>query len=197
MTFTSSMSTLLRTRGSQLTAALACALALVCSVPLAGASAGQAPDAASQTGQIEGPPTKPAATAILQQCLTATAASERSATFEGEMNAVPGSAKMEMQIDVLERLPGELGYHMVSAPGLGIWRTATPLSVKSFTLYKQVVNLAAPAFYRGAVRFRWLNAKGRIIRASELRTRRCEQLAPEGGETETPQTTTTQPATTG
>ena len=51
---------------------------------------------------------------------------ERSATFAGEMTAIPGTAKMEMRIDVLERMPDEAVFHTVSAPGLGVWRWPRP-----------------------------------------------------------------------
>ncbi len=49
--------------------------------------------------------------------------------------------------------------------------------VKSYSYLKEVTNLSAPAPYRAAVRFRWLNAKGKLIRAAELRTPRCLQTA--------------------
>jgi hypothetical protein len=132
------------------------------------------------------PASKPSAVASLEQCATAPAASERSATFAGEMTAVPGTARMEIRIDVLERLPGEGQYRTVSAPGLGVWRDSTP-GVKNYTSFNTVNDLSAPAFYRGAVRFRWLNAKGRPIKSEELRTPRCEQ--PEAPAS-TPTTTT-------
>jgi hypothetical protein len=102
---------------------------------------------------------------------------ERSATFSGEMTAIPGSTHMEMRIDVLERLPEEVLFHSVSAPGLGVWRGSAP-GVKVYKYLKQVTNLSAPAFYRAAVRFHWLNAKGRLMRSVELRTPRCQQPAP-------------------
>ncbi len=98
----------------------------------------------------------------------------RAATFSGEMTAVAGSTRMEMRIDVLEKAPEEESYRRVSAPGLGVWRSSAP-GVKSFRYLKQVTNLAAPASYRGAVRFRWFNAKGRQIAFAELRTRGCEE----------------------
>jgi hypothetical protein len=115
--------------------------------------------------------------ATLEQCLTSEEQDERSATFAGEMTAIAGTAKMEMRIDVLERTPEEGLYRTVSAPGLGVWRSSAP-GVKIYKYLKQVTNLTGPAFYRAAVRFRWLNAKGRLIATTELHTRRCEQPAP-------------------
>ncbi len=130
---------------------------------------------------------KPTASATLEECVTSTVQAERSATFSGEMSAVPGSAKMEMRIDVLERVPRETAFHAVSAAGLGVWRVASP-GVKTYRYLKQVTNLAAPAYYRGAVRFRWLNAKGKLIKSAEMRTARCLQTvqAAEAPAVETP-----------
>jgi hypothetical protein len=116
------------------------------------------------------------AAATLEQCVTAVAQTERSVTFAGEMTSIPGSARMEMRVDVLERMPTETSFHAVSAPGLGVWRTAAP-GVKVYRYLKQVTNLSAPAFYRGAVRFRWLTSRGHLLKAVELRTPRCEQPA--------------------
>ncbi len=122
------------------------------------------------------PLSKPSASASLLECVTAVDQTERSATFAGEMTAIPGSTRMEMRVDVLERMPGEVAFRNVSASGLGVWRASAP-GVKVYKYLKQVTNLFAPAFYRGAVRFRWLNARGRLIKAAELRTPRCEQPA--------------------
>jgi hypothetical protein len=135
----------------------------------------------------QGASPRPSVSATLEQCVTAVSQPERSATFAGEMTAIAGSTHMEMRIDVLERLPGEALFHTVSAPGLGVWRGSAP-GVKVYKYLKQVTNLSAPAFYRAAVRFRWLNARGRLMKAEELRTSRCEQPAP-------PPTVTPPPAT--
>ncbi len=130
------------------------------------------------------------ATVTLEQCVTALVQSERTATVVGEMVAIPGTARMEIDIGLLERDTGEIQYRPVSAPGLGGWRSSAP-GVKNYTYIKQVSNLAAPAFYRGSVRFRWLSSKGRVIKAEELRTPRCEQPAPAPTGSEAPATTTT------
>jgi hypothetical protein len=112
--------------------------------------------------------------ASLEQCVSSPEQEQRSATFSGEMSPVAGSVRMEMRIDVLEKAPEEETYRRITAPGLGVWRASAP-GVKSYRYLKQVTNLAAPASYRGAVRFRWLNAHGRQIAFAELRTRACEQ----------------------
>ena len=149
---------------------LGCAAALASVVLIPGATE----PAQATPGGVSG--AKPSASATLEQCVTAVNQTERSATFAGEMTAIAGSARMEMRIDVLERMPEQIRFHAVSAPGLGVWRSSSQ-GVKVYKYLKQVTNLSAPAFYRGAVRFRWLNARGRLMKAVELRTARCQQPA--------------------
>jgi hypothetical protein len=140
----------------------------------------------------------PIASATLEQCATATVPqTERSATFAGEMTAVAGTARMEIRIDLEERALGELAYRTVSAPGLGVWHSSAA-GVKVFGHIQQVTDLSAPAFYRAAVRFRWLNAKGHLLKSEELRTARCEQPAtPAPSSGTTPTSTTPASAVTG
>lgn len=182
-----------------------CGFATLAVVPVSGAvgdtlaqvSASAIVAGASGPGQSSNTGNKADATATVEQCLVAPLQSERSATFVGEMSAIPGSARMEISIGLLERAAGEGPYRLVSAPGLSGWR-GSAAGVKTYTYIKQVTDLAAPAFYRGAVRFRWLSAKGRVLKAEEMRTPRCEQPAPEanGTGTSTTGTTTTSTGTT-
>jgi hypothetical protein len=159
--------------------ALVCGLALAAALaPLAasaetGASvvAGAA-SSDSQKAQAGSSTVIPSAT--VEQCATSSVQAERSATFSGEMMATPGTVRMSMRIELQERLLGEATFHTVAAPGLGVWRSAAP-GVKVYRYIKQVTDLAAPAVYRAAVRFRWLTTKGKLIRALERRTPTCEQ----------------------
>ncbi len=173
-------------RGEEATSAAASGAALS-----AGAGAAQP----GQAGQGASAPSKTGASATLEQCATATIPqTERSATFAGEMAAIAGTARMQIRIDLQERAPGELQYRTVSAPGLGVWHSSAA-GVKIFTHIQQVTDLSAPALYRGALRFRWVNAKGRVIKFEELHTARCEQPAPASSTTTT--TTATSSSTAG
>jgi hypothetical protein len=147
---------------------LAAAIAATCVAPSSSARAAL---------QGSGVGAKALASASLAQCVTAVEQTERSATFAGEMTAIPGAVRMGMRIEVLERLPAEALFHPVIAPGLGVWRAAAP-GVKTYRYLKQVTNLSAPSSYRASVRFRWINAKGHVIKSQELRTPRCEEPAP-------------------
>ena len=137
-------------------AAAACLLgvAAACSpAALAPASAGASSD--GHAGSTPG--AAPLASAMLEQCVTSVVQAERAATFAGEMTAIPGTARMSMRIVLQERRSGELLYHTVIAPGLGVWRGSDP-KVKIYKYLKQVTNLTPPADYRAVVRFRWLGA---------------------------------------
>ncbi|HEX4562964.1 MAG TPA: hypothetical protein VH115_00810 [Solirubrobacteraceae bacterium] len=144
-----------------LATASACAIGAVSSAPLASG------------GVTAGPPLVSAA---LTQCVTSVTQSERSATFAGEMSAIPGTVRMAIRVDVEQRLPGEALFRTVVAPGASAWRTSET-KVKLFKYLKQVTDLLAPARSRATVRFRWLNAHGATIRRASRVTKACEQPA--------------------
>src|SRR4029077_10863151 len=142
-----------------------------CSLTLLGTAQAYG-QSANQNGQTGGPVTAPVLSATLQECVTASVQAERSVTFAGEMTAIPGTGRMSMRFDVEERAPGEVSFHAVIAPGLGVWR-ASDAKVKTYRYLKQVTNLASPAVYRALVHFRWLSAKGHAIKRAERHTPRC------------------------
>jgi len=164
-------------RSLRVLAALACALVL----PLAlQTPAGAQGAAAGATGaQQPAPPAVGGIEATLEECITAELAEQRAVAFSGEMTAVPGTMRMAMRVDLQERAPGELEFHTVTSPGLGVWRPSDP-KVKVYKYLKQVTNLSAPAAYRGFVHFRWLSAKGRVIKRADRLTGKCLQPAAPG-----------------
>ncbi len=181
----------------------ACAVSLG-SAPVVPASAATPARIAQQSGQAGSTTDQSGASASLVGCVVAANAGERSATFSGEMTAVPGTTRMAMRIELLERAPGETGFHVVIAPGVGVWRAADS-GVKVYKYLKQVTNLSAPAVYRAAVVFRWLGAHGHPLKRVEHLTRFCHQPlpptptpeTPSGTETTTPPASGTTPGTSG
>jgi hypothetical protein len=163
-------------------AAIVCVLSLPWMAPAALARAEGATKSAA--GPVEG-----SAAAALVQCATAASPGERSATFSGEMTALPGTVRMAMRIEVLERVQGETSFHAVVAPGLGVWRAAEP-NVKVYKYLKQVANLSAPAIYRAAIVFRWQGPHWHTIKRAEHITHVCHQTAPATVPTEPPSTAT-------
>jgi hypothetical protein len=158
----------------RLVTALVCALAPL-AIPSATAArinpAGRF-DVAQQTVPDQGG--SPLAAATLEGCVTAPLQSERSLTIAAEMSAVPHTARMAMRIEIQERLPEDTLFHTVIAPGLGVWREADT-GVSSYKYLKKVTNLSAPAIYRAAVRFRWLDGNDHPIKQLERHTASCAQ----------------------
>jgi len=165
------------------------AVALLCAGPTAStAAAGQRPnlsaaaiaEAASAGDALTVTPIptapEPSASATVEQCVVGAAQSERSAMFAAEMSAMPGSVRMAIRIEIQEQMAGEAQFHTVTASGLGAWRVSDP-GVKAYRYNKQVTNLFAPASYRATVRYRWLNAKGHLIKSSVRHTPDCRQPA--------------------
>ena len=84
--------------------------------------------------------------------------------------------RMAMRVDIEKRAALESSFHLVSAPGLGVWRSSEP-KVKVYKYLKQVTNLEPPAAYRAVVHFRWLGAKGLVVKRAVRHTRPCAQPA--------------------
>jgi hypothetical protein len=155
---------------------LSCLLASLASAAAAGATVGTADrlEVTQQTGSGQG--TTPLEAATLEHCVTASHQSERSLSIVAEMSAIPHTARMGIRIEIQERLPEAALFHTVKAPGLGVWHESDQ-GVSSYKYLNKVTNLSAPAVYRGAVRFRWLDGTGHPIKQLERHTSRCTQTA--------------------
>lgn len=153
------------TRAAKTALLVACVLAALARVDAASALAA--------VRRIAVPPA-PGYSVTLEQCVTSTVQTERSATFTAQMVATAATQKMAMRFELQERMRGETDFHTVVAPGLGAWQRSEP-GVKIYKYVKQITNLAAPAAYRAVVRFRWLGEKGRVLKRAELHTQKCVQ----------------------
>ena len=192
----------------------ALALALVClaavpaatgaATPAAATPAAATPAAVAASAAATGgdaststpTPTSPALiVATLEQCLTASNQTQRSATFYGQIETIPGATRMAVQIDVQEHAPGDSEFHTLAAPGLDAWQRSET-GVKIYKDVRQVTDLSAPALYRALVQFRWLDEKGHVIKSTTRRTEICRQPAPRSA-AGTPTTTTGTATTTG
>ena len=144
---------------------IACLLALCAGGPLAAARGVTRGVTAPAPGDYS---------VALEQCVSAAAQSERSATFVAQMVGTAATQKMAMKIQLEQRMRGESEYHAL-APA-GSWK-ASEAGVKIYKYVKQVTNLSAPAMYRLDVKFRWIASKGKVVKRAELRSSRCFQPA--------------------
>lgn len=170
--------------------ALACALVVgsACLAPAAPASvpvratgttrslpaAVSPPQGGGQAGSGATPTTSSLASATLEQCLTAVDPTARSATFNGQMNAIPGTRLMAMRILVEEQAAGETAFHTLSAASSGGWRRSEG-GVKIYKYVRQFTDLPAPGAFRAVVEFRWLGERGLVIKRTLRRTSVCVQ----------------------
>src|SRR5271170_2657116 len=98
-----------QTRGSssrRLRALSACVAALMCACLGFSAAAGAA-------GQTTATGQDPSVSATLEQCVSASAQSERSAMFAGEMTSLAGSVRMAIRIEIQEEISGEATFHTI------------------------------------------------------------------------------------
>jgi hypothetical protein len=178
------------TRAARAALALACALAALACAQIAYARGDV------RYGATTTPTNTTGYSATLEQCATSTVQSERSATFTAQMMATSSTQRMEIKIELQQRMRGETEYHTLAAPNLGIWRGSEP-GVKIDKYVQQVTDLSAPASYRALVQFRWLSGKGHVLKRAELHTSHCLQptLAGQVTQTSPPASTPTQTPT--
>ncbi len=115
--------------------------------------------------------------ANVEQCVTATTQADRSVTFTGQMETLPGAHRMAMEIVVQEHDPGEPGFHTLTAAGPAAWQRSE-VGLKIYKYVRQVTDLPAPAAFRALVQYRWLDERDHVLRTTSRRTPICRQPAP-------------------
>lgn len=120
-------------------------------------------------------PQRPRLAATLETCATSALPASRVAAFVGSMPAVHGARVMRMRFD-LERLrPRDARWRRQrGVRGFGRWERASPRRA-GFVFHKRIDSLGVPSSYRAVVRFRWQDARGRVVRRARRRTAACTQ----------------------
>lgn len=119
-------------------------------------------------------PATPPVAATLVSCVRSPDAAQRSASFTARMPALPGTRRMLLRFDLFQRVSAAEGFTPVKVPRWGLWQRSRA-RVGGFVFTKHVNGLQAPGEYRAVVRFRWLDARGRVQRTARRRTRICHQ----------------------
>jgi hypothetical protein len=114
-----------------------------------------------------------AARAVLVTCDRA----HQAAVFAGRMDAVDGSARMQMRFRLHAQQPGGGGWRRLSVPGFGAWVTSAPRHSR-YVFTRRVEALLAPASYRVQIRFRWLDSAGAVVAEARATSRACRQPDP-------------------
>jgi hypothetical protein len=116
---------------------------------------------------------RPALAATLEDCRVSPEPALRSAAFMASMPAMRRTRRMELRFDLFQRT-GRAGFVALRLPRWGVWQRSRA-GVPGFVYTKRVTGLEAPAGYRAVVRFRWLDARGRVQRRARRVTRACRQ----------------------
>jgi len=115
-----------------------------------------------------------AASAKVIECHPSEAGDEpRSATFQGRVRALRGSARMRMRFTLLERF-GDERRHAVSFPELRAWHASKP-GIRDFRYNQTVTGLQGGGEYRARVDFRWYDGDGNLLRKARRISGTCRQ----------------------
>jgi hypothetical protein len=104
----------------------------------------------------------------------------RAVSITAVMQPLAGTQKMQMRFQLLKR-PTKHGHGVVvSGRGLGSWITPSDPTLgrragDRWVVHHPVVDLAAPAFYRFKVSFRWFGSGGTVLGTSDRKSRSCYQ----------------------
>jgi hypothetical protein len=101
----------------------------------------------------------------------------QAAVFEGQMNAMPSAARLQMRFRLQVSTPDQPGWTTVRAAGFSAWHTSDA-GRRRYVYTKRVQALPAPGAYRMRVRFRWLDATGAVVRSTKLTSRTCKMPDP-------------------
>jgi hypothetical protein len=116
----------------------------------------------------------PAQAAPAKVELTACVPRERAAEFEARMGKVQDAAKLRMRFTLQARKPGKKAFHRVAAPGFSSWTTADP-GTSRYVFTRRVQGLIGPARYRAMVRFKWIDARGKVVLTARRFSKACRQ----------------------
>jgi hypothetical protein len=116
---------------------------------------------------------KPATLLKVRDCQVGDSAKERSAIFYARMTATKGTNQMAMRFTLIDRA-GDGPPTVVDSPALAQWRKSNK-GVKRFGYAQQVSGLAKGGAYAVQVQFRWLGARGQVIRSVKRTSGTCRQ----------------------
>lgn len=132
-----------------------------------------APAVASAASTSAAPAPVPLA-ASLTQCFPAKDSTGGSAVFKGSMPLVSGAVRMHMQFELQQSVVAGSRYVKVAVPGWEAWQQSEA-GRSGFVYKKRLVGLIGPGTFRAQIRFRWLDADGKVVRSTKRTTRTCRQ----------------------
>ena len=109
----------------------------------------------------------------VRDCRVGDTPKERSATFYARMTATKGTSQMALRMTLIDRA-GDGPPTAVESPALAQWRKSNK-GVKRFGYAQEVAGLEKGGAYAVQVQFRWLGARGQVIRSVKRTSGTCRQ----------------------
>ena len=113
--------------------------------------------------------------ATLTACVNSTDPSGRSMTVRGSAAIYAAGQTMAVRFDLLSRTSAGGPERTVEGGGMGTW-TRSSAGVTSYERFLTIQNLPAPAVYRAALSFQWIDKKGKVVRTAVVYTPTCTQV---------------------
>jgi len=102
---------------------------------------------------------------------------DRAATFYARMDSEPGAAKLQIRIQLLQRLGRGDTWSKLDVPALRLWHTSQA-GVKRFGWKQTVDALRIGAAYKARVQYRWLTPAGTVLDSATRETPVCRGPLP-------------------
>lgn len=102
---------------------------------------------------------------------------DRSATFYGRMETVPGASRMAIRFTLFERLGKGQGWSKVDVPTLRDWHRSLP-GVKNFGYKQTVDHLRTGGAYKARISYRWTDTDGAVVQSETRETPVCRGPLP-------------------
>jgi hypothetical protein len=122
---------------------------------------------------LAGAAKKVTTTLQVRDCQVGDSPKQRSATFYARMTATKGTSQMAMRFTLIDRA-GDGPPEVVDSPALAQWRKSNK-GVKRFGYAQSVAGLELGGVYAVQVQFRWINARGQVIRSVKRTSGTCRQ----------------------
>jgi len=101
---------------------------------------------------------------------------DRAATFYARMDSEPGAAKLQIRIQLLQRL-GHDTWSKLDVPALRLWHTSQA-GVKRYGWKQTVDALRIGGAYKARVQYRWLTPAGTVLDSAARETPVCRGPLP-------------------
>ena len=102
---------------------------------------------------------------------------DRSATFYARMDSEPAASKLQIRLQLFQRLGRDDSWSKLDVPALRVWHSSQP-GVKRFGWKQTVDALRMGGAYKARFQYRWLSAAGAVIDSATRETPVCRGPLP-------------------